>query len=317
MRRLPPLNALRAFEAAARHQSFREAAAELHVTPAAVSHQIKALEDHLGIALFRRLNREVQLTDAGRDCLPGVRAAFDQMAEAMARIGRAEAGGLLTVSAAPSIAAKWLMPRLDRFREAHPDIDIRLDATMTLTDFIRDDVHLALRYGRGHYPGLYSELLLRNEIFPVCAPSLTRGPKALKQPADLKHHVLLHEDSASIDPSHPDWPVWLRAAGVFDVDGKRGLRFTQSAMLVDAAVAGRGVALGRSVIVADDLAAGRLTRPFGKNVKVDFAFYFVCPPTALGLPKIKAFHDWIMMEAKAAMAADAFRPARTRPKKKR
>jgi LysR family glycine cleavage system transcriptional activator len=314
MRRLPPLNALRAFEAAARHQSFRDAAAELHVTPAAISHQIKGLEEHLGVDLFRRLNREVRLTDAGRDCLPALRDAFDRIGAAMDRVRRADSGasGMLTVSAAPSIAGKWLLPRLDRFRDAHPDIDIRLDATMTVTDFTRDDVHVALRYGRGHYPGLYSELLLRNEVFPVCAPGLTRGPRALKQPADLKHHVLLHEESASIDPSHPDWAVWLRAAGVANVDATRGPRFTHSPMLIDAAVAGRGVALGRSVIVADDLAAGRLVRPFGENVKVDFAFYFVCPPAALEVPKIKAFRRWIFEEAE--QAAKPAMPARVKKK---
>jgi LysR family transcriptional regulator, glycine cleavage system transcriptional activator len=306
MRCLPPLNALRAFEAAARHQSFRDAAAELHVTPAAISHQIKGLEEHLGVDLFRRLNREVRLTDAGRDCLPALREAFDRIGEAMDRVRRDDGGlsGMLTVSAAPSIAGKWLLPRLDRFRDVHPDIDIRLDATMTVTDFARDDVHVALRYGRGHYPGLYSELLLRNEVFPVCAPALMRGPRALRQPADLRHHILLHEDSAAIDPSHPDWSVWLRAAGVANVDATRGPRFTHSPMLVDAVVAGRGVALGRSVIVGDDLAAGRLVRPFGENVKVDFAFYFVCPPAALTTPKIKAFRDWIMAEAKTTAAAD-------------
>ena len=291
------MNALRAFEAAARHQSFQVAAEELHVTPAAVSHQIKSLEEHLGVALFNRLNREVRLTDAGRTCLPGLRDGFDRIAEAVDKVRHRETGGVLTVSAAPSIAGKWLLPRLERFHERHPDIDIRLDASIHLSDFVRDDVHIALRYGRGHYPGIYTELLMRTEVFPVCSPKLTRGAKALRNPADLRHHTLIHEDAPDIDPSCPDWAMWLRAAGIGGVEAKRGLRFAQAALVLDAAVAGRGVALAKSVVAADDLAAGRLVRPFGEGVPVQFAYYFVCPPASLDIPKVKAFRQWIFEEA--------------------
>lgn len=298
--RLPPLNALRAFEAAARRGSFRDAAAELHVTPAAISHQIKALEDHLGAALFRRLNREVRLTDPGRACLPGVRAGFEQIAGAMALLRRKESGGILTVSTAPSLAAKWLLPRLDRLRARHPEIDLRLDASTGLVDFARDDVHVGLRYGRGEYPGLYSELLLRTEVFPVCAPALLRGKQGLRAPADLRRFALIHEDSGLADPTHPDWTMWLRAAGLSDINASPGPRFTQSQLVLDAAIAGHGVALARDVIAADDLANGRLVRPFNDAVKVDFAFYFVAPPVLMEQPKVKAFHDWIFAEASAA-----------------
>ena len=297
MRQLPPLNALRAFEAAARHLSFREAALELNVTPAAISHQIKALEETLGTALFQRLNREVRLTDAGRACLPGLRDGFDRIADAVDRVRRSSSGGLLTISAAPSIAAKWLLPRIDKFRARHPDIDVRLDASTAVADFVRDDVHVALRYGPGRYPGLYSELLMRTEVFPVCAPALVRGAKVLKTPSDLRHHTLIHEDMPNLDPSCPDWEMWLRAARVDRIDPTRGLRFTSGPMLVDAAIGGRGVALAKNVIVADDLAEGRLVRPFGENIPVQFAFYFVCPPSAFETPKVKAFHRWIFDEA--------------------
>jgi len=298
LRRLPPLNALRAFEAAARHTSFQAAAAELNVTPAAVSHQIKALEEHLGVPLFKRLNREVRLTDAGRACLPGLRDGFDRIAEAVESIRPGRGGGILTVSAAPSIAGKWLLPRIDGFRTRHPEIDVRIDAAIQTVDFSRADVDVALRYGAGRYPGLYTELLMRTEVFPVCAPELTRGKTGLKSPADLRHHTLIHEDEINPDPSCPTWAMWLRAAGVQDVDASRGIRLTQATLVMDAVLAGRGVALAKSVAAADDLASGRVVRPFGEGVLVDFAYYFVCPPASLEIAKVKAFKRWIFEEAK-------------------
>src|SRR4051794_36642926 len=193
MARLPPLNSLRAFEAAARHLSFAEAAAELHVTPAAISHQIKALEADLGVKLFRRFNRAVRLTDAGQACLPGLRDGFERIAEAVARARQGDSVGVLTVTASPAIAAKWLVPRLERFRERHPSIDLRIDASMRLVDFTREDVHVGLRYGGGKYPGLHTELLLRSEVFPVCAPALLKGKHPLREPEDLRHHTLIHD----------------------------------------------------------------------------------------------------------------------------
>jgi LysR family glycine cleavage system transcriptional activator len=301
MSRLLPLNALRAFEAAARHLSFNDAATELHVTPAAISHQIKALETELGVKLFRRLNRAVRLTDAGQACLPGLRDGFARIADAVAKARRSDAGGVLTITATPAIAAKWLVPRLERFRSEHPGIDLRVDASLHMVDFAREDVHIGLRYGRGRYPGLYTELLLRTEVFPVCAPSLLKGKHPLRRPADLRHHALIHDDTIAMDASCPDWTMWLRAAGVVDVDPTRGEQFNQAALAIDAAIRGRGVALVRDVFAAEDLAAGRLVRPFGDATPVDFAVYVVMPPELVKVPKVKAFRDWLHAEAQATM----------------
>jgi LysR family glycine cleavage system transcriptional activator len=270
----------------------------LHVTPAAVSHQIKALEDDLGVKLFQRLNREVRLTDAGHACLPGLRDAFDRIAEAVGRAQRQDSSGVLTVSSSPALAAKWLVPRLEKFRLRHPEIDLRIDASMHLVDFAREGVHLGLRYGFGNYPGLHSELLMRTEVFPVCSPALLRGVHPLRQPQDLRHHTLIHDETSSFDPSCPDWAMWLRAASVEGVDPARGARFNQVALAIDAAIAGRGVALTRDVFAAEDIAAGRLVRPFGAGQPVDFAVYVVVPPTLVAMPKVKSFRDWLFEEAR-------------------
>ena len=311
IRRLPALNALRAFEAAARHLSFSAAATELHVTPAAISHQIKALEDDLGVKLFRRLNREVQLTDAGQACLPGLRDGFDRITEAVGLALRQDAGGILTVSSSPGVAAKFLVPRVEKFRTLHPDIDLRVDASMHLVDFARENVHVALRYGRGNYPGLNVKLLMKSEVMPVCAPSLLRGAHPLREPRDLRHHMLIHDETLAQDPSCPDWAMWLRAAGVEGVDSHRGLRFNQIALALDAAIAGRGVVLARNVFAADDLAAGRLVRLFDAATPADFAVYVVTPPASAALPKVKAFCDWVTAEAQE-MTAPRSKPARLR-----
>ena len=313
IRRLPPLNALRAFEAAARHLSFSAAAAELHVTPAAISHQIKALEDDLGVKLFRRLNREVQLTDAGQACLPGLRDGFDRITEAVGLALRQDAGGILTVSSSPGVAAKFLVPRVEKFRTLYPEIDMRVDASMHLVDFARENVHVALRYGRGNYPGLSVKLLMQSEVMPVCAPSLLRGPHPLREPRDLRHHMLIHDETLAQDPSCPDWAMWLRAAGVEGVDSHRGLRFNQIALALDAAIAGRGVVLARNVFAADDLAAGRLVRLFDAATPADFAVYVVTPPASAALPKVKAFCDWVTAEAQEMTAPRRAKPARLRP----
>lgn len=297
MARLPPLNALRAFEAAARHLSFNAAAEELNVTPAAISHQIKALEADLGVKLFKRLNRAVRLTDAGQACLPGLRDGFERIAQAVARARQGDSVGLLTVTASPAVAAKWLVPRLERFHARHPAIDLRIDASMGLVDLVRDDVHVGLRYGSGNYPGLHTELLLRAEVFPVCSPNLLKGKHPLRKPEDLRHYTLIHDETSTLDPRGLDWAMWLRAAGVTDIEAGRGLRFNQVALALDAAIGGRGVALARDVFAGDDLAAGRLVRPFGKSMPVDFAIYVVIPPPLLAAPKVKAFRDWLFEEA--------------------
>lgn len=299
-RHLPPLNALRAFEAAGRHLSFTKAADELHVTPAAISHQIKALEDHLGLPLFRRMNRALLLTDAGQAALPGLSQAFDRMAEVMERLRVQDCSGPLTVSVAPGFAAKWLVPRLERFQERCPEIDVRVSATMHLVDFAREDVDLGIRYGMGSWPGLEAELLLPTEAFPVCAPSVAG---MLRTPQDLRGHVLLHDDAGVSIPGYPDWVMWLRAAGVHGVDASRGPRFNHTSLALEAAAAGRGVALALSAVAAGDLAAGRLVSPFENRVPIDLAYYVICPPATAGRPKVQAFRAWLRSEVERDQAA--------------
>lgn len=290
-RRLPPLNAVRAFEAAARHLSFTKAAEELHVTQAAISHQVKALENYLGLKLFRRLNRALVLTEEGQSYLPPIKRIFDQLYEATRRLAENEARGKLTVSVLPSLAARWLVPRLGRFLEAHPDIDVRVAPAAHLVDFAREDVDVGIRYGRGRYPGLRVDRLMTEDIMPVCSPALLKGPKPLKEPGDLKYHNLLH------DEGHGEWRTWLLAAGVEDVNPARGTVFMDSGMLIEAAVAGQGVALARSALAADDLASGRLVRPFAFNLPAEFAYYIVCPEANADQPKVVAFREWLLQES--------------------
>jgi len=297
-RNLPPLNSLRAFEAAARHLSFTKAAEELHVTPAAISHQIKALEEQLGVPLFRRLTRALRLTQAGQAALPPMRDGFDKLADAVDLLRAHEDSGAVTVSLDPSFAAKWLVPRLDRFRAAHPELDVRLDATDKLADFERDNVDLAIRYGSGNYPGLVVERLLSEEIFPVCSPKLLAGPVPLAQPGDLRNHTLIHLEWNTETVTAPNWRMWLLAAGIHDVDFTRGPVFSMTTLALQAAIEGLGVALASSFLVADDLAAGRLVMPFDLSVcdPLDFAYHVVVPKRTADLPKVAAFKTWLLDE---------------------
>ena len=290
-RRLPPLNALRAFEAAARHLSFTRAASELHVTQTAISHQIRALEERLGVRLFRRLPRGLLLTEEAQRYLPPIRDAFDQIALATERLTAAGAGATLTVSVLPSFATKWLVPRLGRFRAARPDLDLRISASSQLVDFARDDVDVGIRMGRGTYPGLRVERLFGESLVPVCSPELLEGAQPLRRPEDLRHHVLLH------DEDYAGWELWLGLAGVEGVDVRRGPIFTDSGMVVQAAAEGQGVALARRLLAAGDLAAGRLIQPFDVSIPHDLAYYLVCPEATAEQPKIAAFRAWLMAEA--------------------
>ncbi|MSO93967.1 MAG: transcriptional regulator GcvA [Rhodospirillales bacterium] len=291
-RDLPPLNALKAFEAAARQLSFTRAAAELHVTQAAVSHQIKALEDRLGIPLFRRLNRNLLLTDAGQALLPAVSDALDRLAAAVARVRSRDVSGVLTVSTLDSFAGTWLVRKLGRFRDIQPEIDVRITTSDHQVDFAREDVDMAIRYGRGPWPGLYVERLMTEEVFPVCSPALLKKGPPLKEPADLRHYTLLHDDLKE------DWRMWLAHAGVSDIDPTRGHGFHRSNLVIQAAVAGAGVALGRSVLVADELASGQLVKPFALSLPAEFAYYLVCPFQSAERPKVRAFSDWLLAEAR-------------------
>ncbi|MFQ5545655.1 MAG: transcriptional regulator GcvA [Acidiferrobacterales bacterium] len=300
-RRLPPLNALRAFEAAGRHLSLTKAAEELHVTPAAISHQVKALEDYLGVQLFRRLNRALLLTDAGQACLPGLGEGFDRLAEAVTASRTRDEHRALAVTVPPTFGARWLLSRLDRFRAAHPGIDVRIDATDRLVDFGREEIDIGIRYGTGNYPELHVEPLMAEEVFPVCSPRLLEGPHALRQPDDLKAHTLLHGEWTT--RAQPDWSMWLLAAGVHDIDASRGPQFSLAGMAIQAAIEGHGVALAGSVLVADDLAAGRLVKPFDLSVPVSFGYYLVCAKTAVNRPRIIAFREWLIAEARGYEAS--------------
>ncbi|MBM3522067.1 MAG: transcriptional regulator GcvA, partial [Alphaproteobacteria bacterium] len=239
--RLPPLNALRAFVAAARHLSFARAAEELFVTPAAVSQQVKLLEDHLGHVLFRRTNRALLLTDEGQALLPRLLEAFELMSEALTALEMLDDSGALTVSMAPSFAAKWLVPRLESFQALHPDIDVRVTASMNLVDFDDDGVDCAIRYGLGQYPGLVVEKVLSEGVVPVCSPALLAARKGRNAVEFLRETTLLHDDSPEQDASCPTWRMWLKAARIDGVDAERGLHFNQSSLVLEAATGGRGV----------------------------------------------------------------------------
>ena len=297
MKRLPPLNALRVFESAARHLSFTKAAEELHVTPGAVSQQIKALEDFLQTPVFRRQKRSLLLTDEAQASLPILREGFDKLAEAGKILSAKADSSRLTVSVAPSLASKWLVPRLDRFQAAHPEIDVWVSADMDVVDFAVDDVDLAIRYGAGQYPDLEIEHLMAEKIVPVCSPALITGAHPLKEPADLIHHTLLHDSSADNDPNCPTWPMWLKAAGVCHKEGERGLKFNQSSLVIEAAVAGKGVALAKAALALADLEAARLVIPFDLTTPTDFAYYIVHPPSKSSSPAVNAFKHWLTEEA--------------------
>ena len=288
--RLPSLNGLRAFEAAARHLSFTQAASELNVTQTAISHQIRRLEEELGVRLFVRQNRSLSLTAEARDYLPGVRAAFNDLRLATERLKRGNDGHVLTVSTTATLAAKWLLPRLSDFQAAHPDIDVRITTSTSLVDFERDNVDAAIRYGRGQWPGVQAEWLMADEMFPVCSPSLLNGNRPLRGPEDLKHHVLLHTNTW-----YDDWRLWLTAVGLpTDISAQRGLTFDLIFMTVQAAVDGLGVAMGRTSYVKDDIAKGRLVVPFNFALPTDAGFYLVSPPGRRDPPKLAAFREWVV-----------------------
>ena len=291
--RLPPLNALRCFDVAAKHLSFTKAAAELNVTHSAVSHQIKALEDWLGVPLFRRVNRGLVLTDAGQAYLKPVRDSFERLGEATRRLRIRERSGPLVVSVMPSFAAKWLMPRLRRFRERHPDIDVRISASSQLTDFAREDVDICIRYGRGVWPDVDIELLMRESMFPVASPRLIEGPVPLKVPADLAHHTLISDYDWRVD----FWQLWLEAAGMSDFVVRHSLSFNYSNLMLQAAIDGLGVALSQNALAGDDLAAGRLVRLFDYALPTDYGSYVVVPEGTAQRPKIAAFRNWLLEEA--------------------
>lgn len=283
---LPPLNALRTFEVAARQLSFTRAADELHVTQTAVSHQMRLLEEHLGLPLFVRLPRRLELTTEGQAYARELGLVFEQMRDATLSLRQQRRREVLVVTTLPSLAARWLVPRLARFVAAHPQTDLRLLSTERPLDFAREPVDVGIRFGYGRYAGLRTEKLMDDEYFPVCSPALVKGRARL----DLRRHPLLHDDS-------PDtWRRWLRAAGATDVDPERGHIFTDASQTLAAAAAGLGIAMGRRVLVERELTARRLIRPFPLSLPSDQSYYLVSTPHAADLPKVQAFRTWVLGE---------------------
>lgn len=302
-RQLPPLNALRAFEAAARHLSFAKAANELAVTPTALSHQMRTLEEHLGVPLFHRLARGIALTEAGRRLYPGVQSGFDCLRNAVDSLSRRETDRVLVVSAGPGFTAKWLAPRLTRFVEAHPEIDTRISAGIQAVNFVTDDIDIAIRVSTGDHPGLHVEQLMEERMLPLCSPRLLEGPNGLKTPVDLRHATLIHIDLPPPFPAGATWAHWLEQAGVTGVDPERGLRFNVVDHAHDAAIAGAGVVLAHKVIASHDMAAGRLVAPFGPELPMFGRHYhLLCAKGQELRPKIRAFRDWMVAEMNRPVA---------------
>ena len=289
--RLPPLNALKAFEAAARHESFTRAAEELCVTQGAVSHQVKALEVELAVKLFNRERQQLIITEAGRDYLTVVRDALDRIAFGTERLLQRQNVGVLTVTTSPDFAAKWLVHRLGHFAEAHAGIDLRVSATLHHVDFAREEVDMAVRHGDGNWPGLDTVQLSSEQLFAVCSPKLLSGRRRLGKPADILKFPLIHLDSRT------DWAKWLQAVGISDADVTHGPALNRASMVIDAAINGQGVALARTTLAAWDLINGRLVRPFPESLRISKTYWIICPKVTASLPKIVTFRDWLLAEA--------------------
>lgn len=302
------LNALRAFEASARHQSFSAAAAELNVTPAAVGQLVRSLEDWLGTPLFvRGSSGRVRLVpmEAAERALPDIRAGFDRLTLGMERLQEGATNGVLTVAVSPAFAAKWLLPRIDRFQAVCADTDVRLDTNLKPVDFVAQRVDIGVRYGAGQWPGLTAEKLMDEEVYPVCSPQLLREHWRLQKPADLAQETLIHDLSMDRHTAFPSWEAWMQKAGVTDAITQRSMQINNSAAVLQAAIEGHGVALARSVMARDDLASGRLVRPFPDiNFASALAYYVVYRPECASLRKLTTFRDWLLAEAAHSQAED-------------
>jgi LysR family glycine cleavage system transcriptional activator len=308
-RPLPGLGAFKTFEAAARHRSFSRAAEELGVTPAAVSYLVRELEAQLRVKLFRRTSRMVHLTDAGEILNTAVAGALADIGRAVERVTGADGEPRLNVTATPSFAIKWLVPRLNRFLQLFPDVDVRVDMSRHPVDFAREEMDLAIRFGTGDYPGLQVDRLLTDTVSPVCSPKLIKGKRPLRHPRDLRHHALIHVDWQGHGETWPTWQMWMMSAGLTGIDATRGIHFDQGVLALQAAIDGQGVALGDSTLIATDLAARRLVQPFELSLAAPprFAYWVVVPPRSADQPLVREFRAWLLAEA-AAMQRTAKRP---------
>jgi len=288
--KLPSLNGLKVFECAARHMSFTKAASELNVTQTAVSHQVRRLEDELGIRLFHRFKERLELTASGQAYLQGVSLAFDQLRFSTKQLLEGCNNNTLTISTLATFASKWLLPRLGSFRLEHPEIDIRVSASTDLVDFVVGGADTAIRYGSGEWKGLRADWLMADEIFPVCSPKLLMGNHPLTSVDNLAYHTLLQVSGVTSN----DWSIWLEAAGLpVHMTGGARLTFDLALMAVQTAVDGQGVCIGRRAYVEDDLRAGRLVAPFGNSVTTDRAFYLVSPRDLANCAKVVALRAWL------------------------
>ncbi|MDH3537128.1 MAG: transcriptional regulator GcvA [Gammaproteobacteria bacterium] len=297
MNRLPPLNSLRAFEAAGRHLSFTRAAAELHVTAGAISQQIRVLEEFLETRLFKRLNRAIVLTDAGQLFLPLISSGFEHFSEAVGVVRGRRSEGPLTITSAPSFVSKWLIPRLASFKSRHPGIDVRIDTSDRLVDFVHEDIDVGIRFGDGVYPDLETVYLFSFDLIPVCSPSLLAQGDGLRRVSDLKNYTLLHSNYDELDPGFPDWSMWLKVVEADDVDARHGIYFNQSDLLFQAALDGQGVALLANVMAEPEIEAGRLLQPFAARLPVKLDYHLVTSPQKAQISKVVAFRDWILSES--------------------
>lgn len=288
LRRLPPLNSLRSFESAARNLSFTRAAEELHVTQAAISHQVKALEDFLGVKLFTRRSRDLLLTEEGMRYFPNIRDIFERLREATERVKALGAAGPLSVSVMPTFAVQWLVPRLQDFAEKYPDIDVRLKASDVAIDFFAENIDVSILFGHGDWPDTRADRLLEEYLTPMCSPSLLKGRKPLKTPQDLAHHTLLHDTNVDA------WRAWLKLAGVKGVRAEKGPVFSHTVMVLQAAMHGQGVAVGHNTLAQNDLISGRLVCPFDIKLAMAEGYYLVCPQASADRPKIQAFREWLL-----------------------
>lgn len=298
-RDLPPLNSLIAFETAARHLSFKKAANELNVTPAAIGHQIKNLESYLSVQLFRRFNRGIELTNEGTAMLPELSTGFDLLLRAAEKVRAGNARTILTITVAPSFGAKWLIPRLARFHAEHQDISVRIDTDPRELDMEASGLDIAIRFGSGQYSRHRVDRLMGEVLIPVCSPRLMNQSEFLASPKHFSEYNLLHIEGETLDAHWADWSSWLRAAGCADVDGKTGPRFSQSLMAVQAAIEGHGIALAPMSIVAEDIEQGRLLRLFEhiEGIPTGFAYFLVSPASVADKREVEVFRDWLVSEA--------------------